>query len=100
MPAQYRGAVTLAAWGVLRRGELLGLHRNDADLRAGTVRVERSLLEFRDGHLEPGRTKNGDPRKVYLPSSLLPVNEDHLRRFVGPESEAEQGLPSFELPKR
>jgi len=35
MPEQYRAAVTLAAWGTLRRGEVLGLNRQDIDLRAG-----------------------------------------------------------------
>ncbi len=88
MPEQYRSAVILAAWGTLRRGEVLGLNRDDLDLRAGTVRVERSLHEFRDGTLELGPTKNGDPRKVYLPSSLLPALEDHLPGFVCPEGDA------------
>src|SRR3984885_12367337 len=59
MPEQYRAAVALAAWGTLRRGEVLGLNRSDVDLRAGTVRVERSLHEFYDGRLELGPTKNG-----------------------------------------
>jgi integrase len=87
MPQQYRAAVTLAAWGTLRRGEVLGLNREDIDLRAGSVRVERSLQEFYDGRLELGPTKNDDPRKVYIPSSVMPALEDHLRRFVGPESD-------------
>jgi integrase len=88
MPERYRLAVTLAAWGTLRRGEVLGLHRDDVDLATGNVRVERALLEFYDGHLELGLTKNGDPRKVYLPSSLLPALEHHLTHFVGPGSDA------------
>ncbi len=88
MPEQYRAAVIVAAWGTLRRGEVLGLERRDVDLVAGTVRVERTLHEFHDGSLDLGPTKNGDPRKVYLPSSVLPALEDHLRRFVGPESDA------------
>jgi integrase len=97
MPEQYRAAVTLAAWGTLRRGEVLGLERRDIDLRAGTVRVERSLHEFYDGRLELGPTKNGDPRKVYMPSSVMPALEDHLRRFVGPESDAPLFLGSTGL---
>jgi integrase len=88
MPEQYRAAVTLAAWGTLRRGEVLGLSREDIDLRAGTVRVERSLHEFYDGRLLLGPTKNGDPRKVYMPSSVMPALEDHLHCFVGPEIDA------------
>ncbi len=88
MPEHYRAAVTLAAWGTLRRGEVLGLNREDIDLRAGTVPVERSLHEFYDGRLELGPTKNGDSRKVYMPSSVMPALESHLRRFVGPENDA------------
>jgi hypothetical protein len=53
----YRAAVTLAAWGTLRRGDVLGLNRHDIDLRAGTVRVERSPHEFYDGRLELGPTR-------------------------------------------
>ena len=98
MPEQYRAAVTLAAWGTLRRGEVLGLNREDIDLRAGTVRVERSLHEFYDGRLLLGPTKNGDPRKVYMPSSVMPALEDHLRRFVGPESDAPLFLGATGLP--
>ena len=88
MPERYRAAVLLAAWGTLRRGEVLGLNRDDVDLKDGTVLVERSLHEFYDGTLQLGPTKNGDSRRVYLPSSLLPALEQHLRHFVGPESDA------------
>ena len=88
VPEQYRAAVIVAAWGTLRRGEVLGLERRDVDLVAGTVRVERTLHEFHDGSLDLGPTKNGAPRKVYLPSYVLPALEDHLRRFVGPERDA------------
>jgi integrase len=88
MPEQYRAAVIVAAWGTLRRGEVLGLERRDVDLAAGAVRVERTLHEFHDGSLDIGPTKNGDPRRVFMPSSVLSALEDHLRRFVGPESDA------------
>jgi hypothetical protein len=50
--------------------------------------VERSLHEFHDGSLELGPTKNGESRRVYMPSSVIPVLEDHLRRFVGPQIDA------------
>ena len=90
MPEQYRAAVTLAAWGTLRRGEVLGLNREDVDLGAGTVRVERSLHEFYDGTLELGPTKNGDPRKVYMPSSVMPA----LETTCGASSAPRATLPS------
>jgi integrase len=88
MPEQYRAAVVLAAWGTLRRGEVLGLNRRDIDLEGGSVRIERALHEFHDGSLELGATKNGDPRRVFLPSSVVPALQDHLSRFVDPEEDA------------
>jgi hypothetical protein len=48
----------------LQPRRVLGINREDVDLRAGTVRVERSLYEFYAGRLELGPTKNGDPRRV------------------------------------
>jgi integrase len=82
MPEQYRAAVVFAAWGTLRRGEVLGLMRRDIDVVAGSVRVERALHEYHDGSLEIGPTKNGDPRRVHLPSNVMPLIVDHLERFV------------------
>src|SRR5436190_1006170 len=43
---RYRAAVVLAAWGGLRRGEVLGLHRTDVDLSHGTVTIRRSRTEL------------------------------------------------------
>ena len=78
------GAQREWTWGTLRRGEVLGLNRRDIDIAAGSVPVERSLHEFHDGSLELGPTKNGDLRRVYLPSSVMPALRNHLSRFVGP----------------
>ena len=71
MPEHYRAAVTLAAWGTLRRGEVLGLNREDIDLRAGTVRVERSLHEFYDGRLDSVRRRTATLARCRSTSSLL-----------------------------
>jgi integrase len=78
----------LAAWGTLRRGEVLGLERRDVDLARGTVRVERTVYELHTGELVCGPTKNGDPRTVHFPEPAVACLEEHLRRFVGPESHA------------
>jgi integrase len=84
MPAQLRAAVVLAAWGTLRRGEVLGLRRGDIDLAAGTVRVERSLGERRNGDVIIGPPKSAaGVRTVNMPASALRVIEDHLEEFVG-----------------
>jgi integrase len=84
MPAELRAAVVLAAWGTLRRGEVLGLRRGDIDLVAGTVRVERSLGERRNGDVIIGPPKSAaGVRTVNMPLSALRVIEDHLEEFVG-----------------
>jgi integrase len=55
---RYRAAVVLAAWCGLRRGEVLGLRRDDVDLVAGTVTVRRNRVEL----LEGGRRLMQSPR--------------------------------------
>ncbi len=83
MPEQYRAAVLLAAWGTLRRGEVLGLRRKDIDVVAGSVWVERALHEYHDRSLEIGPTKNSDPRRVHLPSGVNAVNRRSSGTFRG-----------------
>jgi len=51
MPPQLRVAVTLAAWGGLRRGEVLALRRKDVDPLRSSIRVERAQVELSDGTL-------------------------------------------------
>ena len=43
---RYRAAVLLAAWCGLRRGEVLGLRREDIDLAAGRVTVRRRVADI------------------------------------------------------
>jgi integrase len=90
MPEQYRAAVTLAAWGTLRRGEVLGLNREHIDLRAGTVLVERSLHEFYDGRLELGPTKNGIPARSTCRARSCP----RLKATYAASSAPKATLPS------
>src|SRR3954447_5101483 len=45
-PGPYKAAILLAAWGGLRRGEILVLRRADLDLAAGTVNVHRNQVEL------------------------------------------------------
>lgn len=44
-----KAAVLLAAWGGLRRGEILALRREDVDLKAGVVSVNRNQVEMLEG---------------------------------------------------
>ena len=100
MPEQYRAAVIFAAWGTLRRGEVLGLQRRDIDLLSGSVRIERALHEYHDGSLELGPTKNGEPRRVHLPRNVMSIVEDHLQCFVGPAEDAPMFVGSTGEPLR
>jgi integrase len=50
---RYRAAVLLAASCGLRRGEVVGLFREDVDVEHGTVTVRRNRIELLES---PGRT--------------------------------------------
>ena len=82
---RYRAAVLIAAWGGLRRGEIVGLHREDVDLAAGTVRVRRSraeLLESKVAYDKDPKSEAGK-RTVALPPHILPVLAEHLDLWAG-----------------
>lgn len=82
---RYRAAVLIAAWGGLRRGEVLGLTRGAIDLASGTVTVRLSRLEL----LESKHAEDKDPktaagrRTLTLPPHILPVLRDHLADYAG-----------------
>jgi integrase len=85
---RYRAAVLLAAWCGLRRGEVLGLFRNDVDVEHGTVTVRRNRVELLaraagafDG---PPKTDAGR-RTVTIPPHVLPVLREHMTMWAGPE---------------
>lgn len=96
MPEQYRAMVLLAAWCALRFGELTELRRKDitiveADDPAesyGTVRVERAVVRVDEGFQVTTPKSDAGRRDVEVPPHLLPVLEDHIKRFVGPEKDA------------
>lgn len=80
-----RAFVLLAAFGGLRRGELLGLRRRHVDLEAGTVRVETQVVLLAgEGRREtPPKTEAGR-RTVHLPDVVLGPLADHLAAYAGP----------------
>lgn len=84
---RYRAAVLLAAWCGLRRGEVLGLFREDVDVMAGTVTVRRNrveLLETRVAFDADPKTDAGK-RTVAVPPHLMPVLREHMQSWAGPE---------------
>lgn len=84
---RYRAAVALAAWCGLRRGEVLGLTRDDLNLVAGTVTVQRTrteLLATRTAFDSPPKTDAGY-RTVAIPPHVLPLLQEHLAQWAGGE---------------
>ena len=86
MPERLRLAVLLAAWCQLRRGEVLGLQRQDLDLLHGSLRIERARVVTSDGRALTGPPKTAAGRRaIAVPPNVFPDIEAHLGRFVGPE---------------
>jgi integrase len=82
---RYRAAVLLAAWCGLRRGEVLGLRREDVDLEAECVIVRRNrveLLATRASFDAEPKTDAGK-RIVALPPHVLPVLAEHMASWSG-----------------
>ncbi len=88
-PAPYRLALLLAAWGQLRRGEILGLQRQDVDLAQGTVTISRNWCQVSDGStvLGPPKTEAG-VRVLAIPSNVVPAMKAHLDglKHLGPDA--------------
>lgn len=83
MPEQFRASVVLAAWGGLRRGEVLGLQRRDINEVTGCVRVERTLHELHSGEVVYGPPKSAaGTRLVHLPRPALAKVLEHLEIHV------------------
>jgi integrase len=81
-----RTLVLIAAWCGLRRGELLGLRREDLDLVRGSVRVERAIHQLSDGTLLVGPPKTDAGRRtVAIPPHILPDVQAHLDAYVASE---------------
>lgn len=82
---RYRGAVLLAAWCGMRRGEVCGLLVHDVDLRAGTVTVRNNRVEL----LEVPVAFDGEPktdagkRTISIPPHVIPVLKEHMADWAG-----------------
>lgn len=85
IPEQYRCAVFLAAWGALRRSEVLALQRGDIDLASGTVRISRAWTKTEAGRKNLGEPKTeAGKRTLHLPQQICTVLEAHLSAHVAP----------------
>jgi integrase len=87
VPARYRAAVYVMAWGGLRWGELAALRReccallDTSQLRIVEARKPGSGERY-------GDTKRHQSRNVYLPPTVCKILAGHLERHVGPEPTA------------
>lgn len=80
---RYRALVLLATFTNLRWGEAVALRRKDVDLKARTVRVERTLVEVtgKPLHFGPPKTEAG-ARTVPIPAIVLPELKEHVKTFA------------------
>jgi integrase len=85
IPGPYKAAVLLAAWGGLRRGEILALRRADLDLEAGTVSVHRNQVELlsRRSRFDAKPKTDAGYRTVALPPHVVPVLKKHMALYAG-----------------
>jgi integrase len=86
---RYRALILVAVFGSLRWGELAALRRRDIDLRAHTIRVERSLTELPGGGYLYGPPKSeAGRRRVVFPAHIAGDLKSHLADFVASDAAA------------
>jgi integrase len=89
MPDRFRVAVLLAAFGQLRRGEVLGLQRGDIDLLRGVVHVRQALVQPSGQRPEVGPPKTeAGVRSLAVPGFVVDALRAHLEAYVAPHAEA------------
>lgn len=92
-----KAAVALAAWCGLRRGEICALRRSDVNLEEGTVTVTKALAELLESAVkyEKAPKSAAGVRTVAIPPHVIPLLDEHLRRWAGVEHlfESKTGLP-------
>jgi integrase len=99
MPSHLRLLVEIATWCQLRRGELLGLQRNDVDLMHQTIRITRSRNFRRDSSSLTKSPKTASGRRTLaIPPNVLVSLTKHLDHFTSTDRHAllftsESGTP-------
>ncbi len=101
-PPKYRAAILIGGWVGLRRGEIVGLRREDIDLDRGVVHVRTSRLELLEAPVREDKApkSRAGRRRVTIPPHVIPVLREHLdqyagrdRVFVGSDGEPLRGTP-------
>lgn len=99
---RYRALVLLAAYGSLRRGELLGLRRRDIDLERAVVTVEGQAQLIRGvGRVITNPKSEAGRRSVALPAVVAEAVRRHMSEFTAANDDAwvftaERGGPARE----
>jgi integrase len=78
MPAGLEATVLIALWAHLRIGEVLGLERRDIDLDAGTLSVDRQVVEVRGRGPVVTEPKMSSRRLVHLPQPAIDALQGHF----------------------
>lgn len=78
VPEHLRTLVITAFWAHARMGEVLGLRVGDVDLAAGTLRIERQLVEVDQVGPVITTPKAGSRRTVHLPTPAVVALAEHL----------------------
>jgi len=100
MHEHLRIIVPLAVWCQLRRGEILGLQRQDFELDKGVLHIVRTRTTMMNGTpVVKGPKTAAGSRTIAIPPPIIGDIENHLKRFVSPEPAAwvvagEKGGPS------
>jgi integrase len=89
LPRNVRIVPYLAAYCQLRRGEILGLERQDIDTEKLLLHVRQSAVHLKSGkrHISEPKTK-ASRRTISIPPHLAPMIEAHLDRFVAERADS------------
>lgn len=83
VPERYRLAIIMAAMGSMRASELLGLQRKHINPLNKSITIEHQLTRnAKDPELFIKPKTKSSARKIYLPSEIFSLINDHLDRIV------------------
>lgn len=89
VPARYKAAVLVAAYGCFRQGEQFALARKHYNAFNRTLTIERAVKKLQGKPAFIGTTKTkGSERTVILPKIAAAALENHLAAFVGDDPES------------
>jgi integrase len=89
MPEHLQLVVLLATWCQLRRGEILGLRRQDIDLMHATIQIEQSRTFTMDGQSLTKEPKTvAGRRSLSVPGNVIQAIIQHLEQFTDASPDA------------